>query len=174
MSQPILIIEPFLTMPTLPCLGPATIAAMMKQRGVHCITLYPALSFFCTNRLYNESDYLSLSDNIPLQMMEALFCSDFEGAIRKIHESCDEADVPSYLACLEKYRPKALSFLREFSKKVVELDPRIVCFSLTFGDFNFASLLSQMIKQLNVSVCIVYGGSCLLGGILQAGDTPGA
>lgn len=161
----VIIIEPFLMIPTLPCLAPAILSAGLKKIAINCNIEYIALKVFYNQNFFKNKVFLSLADNISIQILELFFlkqriedlkfdqdwiCNNF----KKIEN--DNLDI---IKTLENLRIKIQKEVLNSVNHIIEKKPKIICFSMTFGDINFMNFVAEKIKIKLPNVKIVVGGN---------------
>ncbi len=158
--------EPFILPGILPTLGNPTMKAELSSNGISSKIFYPSIRFFSKNKIQNNKFILDAIDNIPLQFSEFLFSNEkilesINYIIRTIapsviEESVGFTDLKKQLINLHS---SAHIILQEIVEQIIELNPRIICHSFTFGDYNFASALLNSIKKSIPNIIVIAGGS---------------
>ena len=153
--------EPFILPGILPTLGMPTIKSELQMAGMTCKMFYPSVRFFVEQEVYKSPFLLSLVEDTPLQLVEFLFVEEAkkEDAINYICDSrriTRKEEVVSLLLDLHK---EAIILVQSLAKKIVELNPTVLCISTTFGDLNFDLRLIEFVKKIEKRIKIICGGS---------------
>lgn len=158
--------EPFILPGILPTLGTPTMKAELSNNGITSKIFYPSIRFFSANNIEKNRFVLDAIDNIPLQFSEFLFSNEnivesIEYIIRTIAPSAIEktiefADLKNQLL---KLHSSAHVILQEIAEQIIQLNPKFICHSFTFGDYNFASTLFKIIKGRLPNITVIAGGS---------------
>lgn len=148
--------EPFILPGILPTLGCPTLKAALKELDIKSIILYPSLVYFSQNHFYNNGVFLKCINDIPLQFSEFLFNeNNVEDGIKylKTKTEIDDEEV------LKLFLDKANDILEQTAQEICSSEAKVLGYSLTFGDYNFAFRLFKRVKTLRKDIIIVVGGS---------------
>ena len=151
--------DPFLFSGLLPTLAAATLAAAVKNIGHEAKIFYPSIEFFLRHRLYKNTDFSRLVDDIPFQLAEEFFSDDSDEIFYeklKNHEA-SLSDEAVYNICL--MRSDAVKMIDILSNTIAEWKPAILCYSFTFGGYRFAKRFFSAVKKKCPDVLVVAGGS---------------
>lgn len=152
--------EPFVLPGLLPTLGTPTLKAALAQEGFSAKVFYPSARFFAASRLQSNHFALSAIDNIPLQFSEFLFSDpDRQNAIDYVIRSVRGENDPTMQPELQRLQGLANAVMDEIVQEIAALEPKVICHSFTFGDYNFALTLFQKVKRVLPHVKIIVGGS---------------
>lgn len=158
MNKDIVFCEPFILPGILPTLGTPILKSIANEMEYESVILYPSLNFFLDNKIYKKPLLLKAIQDIPLQFVEFLFASPkkavFEFVINRLHIVSEEERKSIY----DIYK-RAGDFLEQFVEDLVRIKPKVLVYSLTFGDYNFAFSLFARIKHICPEIKIVCGGS---------------
>jgi len=159
----ILIFEPFLALPTLPCLAPALLKTKLKDSDTNSKIIYTALEIFHSLKLYKNTVFMKILNNISTQILEMLFTDDIDLidniSEEWIIENFPDIDVIKFKDTLKKYRVLIQDKTKEIVVSLLSDKIKIICFSLTFGDYNYFNYISRVIKKYNQNIKIIVGGS---------------
>ncbi|MFQ7193069.1 RiPP maturation radical SAM C-methyltransferase [Thomasclavelia spiroformis] len=161
----VIIIEPFLMMPTLPCLAPAILSAGLKKIDINCNIEYVALKVFYNQNFFKNKTFLSLADNISVQILELFFLKqrieDLKFDQDWIYDNFGKIENENIdiIKTLEDFRIKIQKEVLNSVNSIIEKNPKIICFSMTFGDINFMNFIIEKIKIKLPNIKIVVGGS---------------
>lgn len=149
--------EPFILPGILPTLGTPTLKAVLNSVRIESKIFYPSLHFFVENKYYKNDIVLKCISDIPLQFSEFLFnCKNVEEGISLLKEEIgeiDETEIENTLANAEKV-------LQDTAKAICNSGAKILSYSLTFGDYNFAFNLFKRVKASSNIIIIVGGSMC--------------
>jgi len=148
--------EPFILPGILPTLGVPTLKAALNDAGITSRVIYPSLRMFAGNRYYWNETFLRCISDIPLQFGEFLFAEGNipEGiAFLKEHAGIDdEAQIRDFLRAAEE-------ILKTSAEEIAQSGAKILSYSLTFGDYNFAFALFRRVRKLREDITVIVGGS---------------
>ncbi len=148
--------EPFILPGILPTLGIPTLKAVLNEIEVRSYILYPSLNMFVRNRYYKNEIFLKCINDIPLQFSEILFNDKKKEeslCYLKQMTTIDKTDD------LISFIDSANEILSETVDNICSSDVKVLCYSLTFGDYNFAFQLFKRVKKKKTNTKIVVGGS---------------
>lgn len=148
--------EPFVISGILPTLGVSTLKNALNKKVTSKI-LYPSIQMFFESRLMESPYFMELLDNIPLQVSEYLFFEGSPADAAEIFPPSRQMNVEPY--DLEYLKSIANDILWKTVDKIVELNPTVLVYSLTFGCYNFAKKLFSEVKLAIPDIKIVVGGS---------------
>ncbi len=153
--------EPFILPGFLPTLGTPTLKQVLTDAGFTARIFYPSVRLFAENRLQENPLILSAIDNIPLQFSEYLFTdADPDTAARYVLTTLKQEGNQELLQQIQALRQQAFRLLEELADDIADAQPRVLCHSLTFGDYNFAARLFRAVKDRLPDIHILVGGSC--------------
>lgn len=151
--------EPFVLPGFLPTLGTPTLKAELSAHNISSRVFYPSIRFFSGNSLQCSDFVMSAVDNIPLQFSEFLFATDnIEESIDYILETLSQQDERLRQEA-KRLMKNAKELLESIADEIANLHPRVLCHSVTFGDYNFAFSLFKAVKLRLPEIKIVVGGS---------------
>lgn len=148
--------EPFILPGILPTLGSPTLKASLCDIGVKSHIFYPSFHFFAENEYYNNDAFLKCISDIPLQFSEFLFnLGDRAEGIKFLEEKVGINEKEE----LESFLREAEKVLLRTADDISATKAKILSYSLTFGDYNFAFRLFENVKSTNQDIKIIVGGS---------------
>lgn len=154
--------DPFILPGMPPTCGVASLRAILRHAGFSARVLYPSLEFSVENRLFADGPTLRLLGDVPYQLTECLFVENLDPGTVKSIEALALAD-PEGLGGLSErldaLRRSAGDLLDTTAERVRALEPAVLMYSLTFGDYGFAAQLFSRVKKLDEGIKIVVGGS---------------
>lgn len=155
--------EPFILPGILPTLGTPVLKAVLNEIGVKSHIFYPSLHLFSENHYYDNPDILKCISNIPLQFSEFLFNRDIEEGISFLKEKAGIENETAIRTAPEN----AGNILQRTVSGVCDSHARILSYSLTFGDYNFAFSLFRKVKASDSSITVIVGGSMCTPGLAK-------
>lgn len=148
--------EPFILPGVLPTLGSPTLKAALNEIGVTSRIFYPSLHLFAENKYYNNDIFLKCINDIPLQFSEFLYSP--ESVSEGIDYLIDKIRIDDRKE-IEKFLNSARKILLRTVESICSTNAKILSYSLTFGDYNFAFSLFKAIKNIHKNIVIIVGGS---------------
>lgn len=147
--------EPFIISGVLPTLGVSTLKAALDEKDISSKIYYPSIDFFMRAKMLQNKKFSELLEDIPLQIAEIIFCNDiFENL--SFHKEDINDELKAYIS---KLNTVANEILKLLIKEIVKENPKIFCYSYTFGGYNFTQKLFRLLKKEQPNVKIVVGGS---------------
>lgn len=157
--------EPFILPGILPTLGVSTIKSELEQSGLKCKVIYPSITYFVQEELYKKPFILSLVEDTPLQLVEYLFVKDEleNTAIDYVYSSLKNNNriekSEAIIDVLKELHERAVSLVDCFVDLIIATNPKVFCFSTTFGDLNFDLMIIEKLKRRKQGIKIICGGS---------------
>lgn len=149
--------EPFILPGILPTLGTPTLKAVLNEVGLKSVIFYPSLHLFAENRYYENDTVLKCISDIPLQFSEFLFnCGNIDEGITYLKEKIGVEDEIE----INKVLDRAENILQRTAIKICNSGAKVLTYSLTFGDYNFAFNLFHRIKSVKDMTIVVGGSMC--------------
>lgn len=149
--------EPFILPGILPTLGTPTLKAVLNEVNIESKIFYPSLHFFAENRYFENDIVLKCISDIPLQFSEFLFnCSNIDEGITFLKEKTgieNESEIKNVLNCAEKILQRTVA-------EICNSGAKVLTYSLTFGDYNFAFNLFKRVKAVSDLTIVVGGSMC--------------
>lgn len=161
MKHDVLLCEPFILPGILPTLGTPTLKAALAGYDLSVKCLYPSLTYFIKYAIYRHPILLNAIEDIPLQFSEFLFCKKEEAVYEDVFArlGIDGEEQDAQRALVKQAREQAENILAECCAAICAAQPRVLVYSLTFGDYNFAFSLLRLVKQRLPQITVVVGGS---------------
>ncbi|MFR4579816.1 MAG: hypothetical protein ACLT76_09545 [Clostridium fessum] len=148
--------EPFILPGILPTLGTPTLKAVLNTIGVKSKIFYPSLHLFVENKYYENEMVLKCISDIPLQFSEFLYnAKNVERGIMFLENEMGIENGEEILNVLKN----ANEILKRVVFDIHNSQAKILTYSLTFGDYNFAFELFRRLKSINENLIIIVGGS---------------
>lgn len=148
--------EPFILPGILPTLGTPTLKAVLNTIGVKSKIFYPSLHLFVENKYYENEMVLKCISDIPLQFSEFLYnTKNVERGIMFLENEMGIENGEEILNVLKN----ANEILKRVVFDIHNSQAKILTYSLTFGDYNFAFELFRRLKSINENLIIIVGGS---------------
>lgn len=148
--------EPFILPGILPTLGSPTLKGALNEVGVTSRIFYPSFHLFAENKYYNNDIFLKCISDIPLQFSEFLYNQGNidEGIVFLTDRIGIEARNE-----FEEFLNSATHVLFKTAENICSTKAKVLSYSLTFGDYNFAFNLFRVVKSIKKDMVIVVGGS---------------
>ena len=157
--------EPFLISNMLPTLAPAELKTLLETSGFSARVFYPSVYFNMDKKVKDNKLFLSLVDDIPLQITDWLFYEgDDDSFWQDIKESLPELFRNEEVQILlNELRRMAQDVVVNTAQEICKVNPKLVSFSITFGGFPYLSRMMKEIHKIIPELPIAAGGSsCVL------------
>lgn len=137
--------EPFILPGILPTLGSPTLKGALNEVGLTSRIFYPSLHLFAENKYYNNDIFLKCISDIPLQFSEFLYN---QGNIDEGIEFLTDRICIDSREEFKDFLNSATKVLFKTTEDVCSTKAKVLSYSLTFGDYNFAFNLFRRVKSL--------------------------